>query len=729
MKKYLSIGFVTMIVLFGFVFLGLQSSLATVDAKIWVCHYESNTPNLLNISENGWNGHNGHTNDFIVSNYTEGYQCPPLENNVTFTLTYQADSNGSISGSSTQQGILANGNGTAVTANANTGYHFVNWSDASTANPRTDSNVTANITVTANFAKNEEVSKTATLHAQKIVCDDESDLPNWGAGGPDITSTTASDWLTANSEKGCKLKDWNFEWGYSTTGDPDDNTPGTAGAGWTAFSAGTAVVDISNDSQLRVREIYDSNYIPFTGQNTNQNVSAEMYCSNDVLHYDNWEIFSATENTDYYCVAWNVPKEKEIQACRVDVASQAGDQGEGNGNAVTAWIHPVWTTALNSVATWIWDSYNVNPLNLTTDESKTFTKSFYVDGPVNDAVLKLAADNRYWVTINGVSVASSTGEFNYTSVTGPIDVKSFVTTGTNTIEIKIENIANGNLNPEQNPAAGIYELVINPDEQTNCSPYIPPTIYQCSDDVDNDKDGKTDMQDPGCSSPTDDDETDPKTELFTLIYIAGPNGTTTGSTTQSLPENGTTTLVTAVPDDGYRFVNWSDGSTSTTRTDVVGTSSVTFTANFAKDNDNPEIVTPNPTPTSNRSSGGRKRVVIPTGLVLGASTELPNGCGMYLTSYIKRGKPNISADVIKLQTFLNEELGKKLPLTGFYGPLTESAVREFQLKYTDDVLVPWVNAKFLKNRDEATGYVYKTTQRKINLIKCLTLDIPMPELK
>ena len=34
------------------------------------------------------------------------------------------------------------------------GYHFVNWSDASTANPRTDTNVTANVTVTANFAIN-----------------------------------------------------------------------------------------------------------------------------------------------------------------------------------------------------------------------------------------------------------------------------------------------------------------------------------------------------------------------------------------------------------------------------------------------------------------------------------------------------------------------------------------------------------------------------------------------
>ena len=44
--------------------------------------------------------------------------------------------------------------GTAVTAVPNSGYHFVNWSDASTANPRTDTNVTADVTVTATFARN-----------------------------------------------------------------------------------------------------------------------------------------------------------------------------------------------------------------------------------------------------------------------------------------------------------------------------------------------------------------------------------------------------------------------------------------------------------------------------------------------------------------------------------------------------------------------------------------------
>jgi len=69
----------------------------------------------------------------------------------TFTLTYTAGANGSITGTSPQT-VSYNTNGTAVTAVPSTGYHFVNWSDSSTSNPRTDSSVTANVSVTANFA-------------------------------------------------------------------------------------------------------------------------------------------------------------------------------------------------------------------------------------------------------------------------------------------------------------------------------------------------------------------------------------------------------------------------------------------------------------------------------------------------------------------------------------------------------------------------------------------------
>ena len=41
-----------------------------------------------------------------------------------------------------------------MTAAPNTGYHFVDWTDGVDGRPATDTNVTANMTVTANFAIN-----------------------------------------------------------------------------------------------------------------------------------------------------------------------------------------------------------------------------------------------------------------------------------------------------------------------------------------------------------------------------------------------------------------------------------------------------------------------------------------------------------------------------------------------------------------------------------------------
>ena len=69
----------------------------------------------------------------------------------TFTLTYTAGANGTITGISPQT-IVHGGSGTEVTAVPNAGYHFVSWSDGVLTASRTDTNVTADITVTASFA-------------------------------------------------------------------------------------------------------------------------------------------------------------------------------------------------------------------------------------------------------------------------------------------------------------------------------------------------------------------------------------------------------------------------------------------------------------------------------------------------------------------------------------------------------------------------------------------------
>jgi hypothetical protein len=79
----------------------------------------------------------------------------------TYNLTYTAGTGGTINGT-TPQTVDCGANGSAVTAVADSNYHFVNWSDSSTDNPRTDTNVTANITVAANFAIDTSPTPTPT---------------------------------------------------------------------------------------------------------------------------------------------------------------------------------------------------------------------------------------------------------------------------------------------------------------------------------------------------------------------------------------------------------------------------------------------------------------------------------------------------------------------------------------------------------------------------------------
>ncbi len=68
-----------------------------------------------------------------------------------FTLTYTAGPHGSITGDSVQD-VLQGNDGTPVEATPDPNYHFVNWSDGSSTNPRQDMAVNNNVNVTANFA-------------------------------------------------------------------------------------------------------------------------------------------------------------------------------------------------------------------------------------------------------------------------------------------------------------------------------------------------------------------------------------------------------------------------------------------------------------------------------------------------------------------------------------------------------------------------------------------------
>ena len=70
------------------------------------------------------------------------------------SLQYAAGKGGYITGSSYQKDVKVGSDGESVTAVPEKGYHFVQWSDGVTENPRTDKQVQKDVNVTAEFAIN-----------------------------------------------------------------------------------------------------------------------------------------------------------------------------------------------------------------------------------------------------------------------------------------------------------------------------------------------------------------------------------------------------------------------------------------------------------------------------------------------------------------------------------------------------------------------------------------------
>ncbi|QNT76193.1 beta strand repeat-containing protein [Dehalogenimonas etheniformans] len=91
--------------------------------------------------------------DVPFNNVTSDLTVNAQYSQITFTLTYTAGPNGSITGT-TPQTVAQGGSGTAVTATPAAGYHFVSWSDSVLTATRTDTNVQADVSVTATFAIN-----------------------------------------------------------------------------------------------------------------------------------------------------------------------------------------------------------------------------------------------------------------------------------------------------------------------------------------------------------------------------------------------------------------------------------------------------------------------------------------------------------------------------------------------------------------------------------------------
>lgn len=242
------------------------------------------------------------------------------------------------------------------------------------------------------------------------------------------------------------------------------------------------------------------------------------------------------------------------------------------------------------------------------------------------------------------------------------------------------------------------ETVASVTRTVTVQPEIIP-LAACADTSDNDEDGLVDAADPGCHTDGNANNSESYDAADTSEY-----NVTAGSTQCS----------DLVDNDGDGQIDMEDSNCSSLEDNNEG------------------------------NDGGAARGVLnsissnsPTGEVLGATTsttstvptdETPS-CGAYITTYMRYGGNNDSEDVKRLQSFLNENLSIALDVTGFFGTLTRDAVKTFQVKYHDDILAPWANHGLTAyEQAHGTGNVYKTTQRKINMLKCAQLDIPLPDL-
>jgi len=124
---------------------------------------------------------------------------PPDESDY-MTVTYKAGTGGKISGSTTQR-IVKGNTAKSVTAVANSGYKFSQWSDGVKTAARTDKNITKELTVTAQFTKIPIKVKKVTLNKNKITLGVKETFQLKAAISPTNAANKSVKWSSSNPSK------------------------------------------------------------------------------------------------------------------------------------------------------------------------------------------------------------------------------------------------------------------------------------------------------------------------------------------------------------------------------------------------------------------------------------------------------------------------------------------------------------------------------------------------
>ena len=569
----------------------------------------------------------------------------------SFNLAYSAGANGSISGSSTQS-VSPGGNGTAVTAVPNTGYHFVNWSDSSTSNPRTDSNVQANISVTANFAINSYTLSYSAGTGGTLSGSDSQNV-NYGASGTAVTANPASGYHFVNWSDGSTQNprtDANVSSNLNLTANFSNALTLTYSAGANGTISGTTPQSVSpNGNSTAVTAVPatgyhfvnwsdDSTQNPRTETNVTNNITVTANFSintytldyaagahgtlsgmtSQTVNYNaNGTAVTASPDTNYFFINWS---DGSTQNPRTDINVVAGksvtaifsnDQytklllhGDGtNGSTafsdssllskvVIAGGNAQISTAQSKFggASMYFDgsgdylstpALGLKSTDFTVDgfvrfdviSSQVIATSYNLPGGAqsNTFIMALNSDGNIWVGngLSGYGIGS-------TSVLAPntwYHVAVTYTGSSNMLRIFVNGELESSIYSPIGYEASSFYIGGSPGDNNIGSQWMDGYIdeFRVSKGIARWTSNFT--------PPTS--AYDLMNFGYTLAYVAGSNGTLSGTTSQTVSSGGNGTAITAIPSTGYHFVNWSDNSTDNPRTDTNVQGPVTVAANFA----------------------------------------------------------------------------------------------------------------------------------------------------
>ena len=514
-----------------------------------------------------------------------------------FSLYYSAGTGGTIQGETTQE-VLVNGSGTEVTAVPDEGYGFIKWSDGVTTATRTDTNITQHLSVTAEFGRKITLSYSA------------------GEGGTvqgettqELIEGTAGTSVTAVPNEGWYFVSWTD--GVDTPTRTD--TPSYHGNSTVSFKAtfapyhtvkyivygegGTIQGDTTQlvkpeETPTAVTAVPDEGYklkgwYEDSVSDGNLLIAAgETFSGGPIRYYGDGTTtyYVAFEPIEYICTYYatkggtvngSVYRCDSIATVLTGYATAEILAVPESGYVFTGWSDG----RTDNPRVDIIDPDNPQTVTVTARFAKGYTLTYTAGagGTITGASIQGVPAGEDGTEVTAVPNAGCsfvrwsdgvmTATRKDTNVTSDLSVTAEFSRGSFTLSYVAGEGGTIEGTTEQSVLAGDSGTAVTavPNEGY--------AFVRWSDGVT--AATRTDTDVVGNISVTAE-----FASLCHLTYVAGEGGTIEGETVQSVPVGGSGTAVTAVPNEGYAFVRWSDGVTTATRTDTDINSDINVTAEF-----------------------------------------------------------------------------------------------------------------------------------------------------